>query len=142
MDRARKPRSEFAGERGQLFAARSSRIAPGTDHKRVTSWNALCISGLARAGSLLGDAAMLADAAAAADFLADQLHDEDRRLLRIWNEGRAHVLAFLDDHAALLEADLDLYRAGAGDRFLARALDLARAIVDALLRRRARAISS
>jgi uncharacterized protein YyaL (SSP411 family) len=128
MDRARKPRAEFAQERGQLFAARSARVAPGTDRKRVTAWNALAISGLARAGSLLGDAAMLAEASAVADFLAANVVDGSGRLLRIWNEGRAHVLAFLDDHAALLEADLDLYRAGAGDRFLARALDLAQAI--------------
>jgi uncharacterized protein len=127
-DRARKPRSQFASERARLLAARGARIAPGTDRKRVTSWNALCISGLARAGSLLGDAAMLADAAAAGDFLATQLVDAQGRLLRIWNEGRAHVLAFLDDHAALLEANLDLFRAGAGERFLARALGLADAI--------------
>jgi uncharacterized protein len=128
MDRARKTRVQFARERGQLFAARSARVAPGTDRKRVTAWNALAISGLARAGSLLGDAALLADAAAAADFLAERLVDADGRLLRIWNEGRAHVLAFLDDHASLLEANLDLYRAGAGERFLARAQGLARAI--------------
>ena len=115
-------------EREQLLDARRARIAPGTDRKRVTAWNALCISGLARAGSLLGDAEMLADAAAAADFLAERLVDASGRLLRIWNEGRAHVLAFLDDHAALLEANLDLFRAGAGERFLARALELAGAI--------------
>jgi uncharacterized protein YyaL (SSP411 family) len=128
MDRARKPRAEFARERGQLFAARSARVAPGTDRKHVTAWNALAISGLARAGSLLGDAALLADAAASADFLAERLVDANGRLLRIWNEGRAHVLAFLDDHAALLEANLDLFRAGAGERFLARALELASAV--------------
>jgi len=128
MDRARKPRAQLAAERAALLAARSARIAPGTDRKRVTAWNALTISGLARAGSLLEDAAMLADAAAAADFLAAKLVDSDGRLLRIWNEGRAHVLAFLDDHASLLEANLDLYRAGAGERFLTRALELARAI--------------
>jgi uncharacterized protein YyaL (SSP411 family) len=128
MDRARKPRAQFAAERERLLDARRARIAPGTDRKRVTAWNALCISGLARAGALLEDAAMLADAVAAADFLASRLVDADGRLLRIWNEGRAHVLAFLDDHAALLEANLDLYRAGAGERFLARALELAGAI--------------
>src|SRR5262245_38104898 len=128
MDRARKPRAQFAAERALLFEARRARIAPGTDRKRVTAWNALCISGLARAGSLLGDAEMVGEAAAAADFLAAKLVDASGRLLRIWNEGRAHVLGFLDDHAALLEADLDLFRAGAGERFLARAVDLADAI--------------
>jgi len=127
-DRARKPRTEFAAERAALLAARAERVAPGTDRKRVTAWNALTISALARAGSLLDDDAMLADAAAAADFLDEHLKDAEGRLLRVWNEGRAHVLAFLDDHAALLEAFLDLYRAGAGGRFAARALDVAEAI--------------
>ena len=135
MDRARVPRAQFAAQRDKLLSARGARIAPGTDRKRVTAWNALAISGLARAGSLFGDAAMLADATAAADFLAERLVDANGRLLRIWNEGRAHVLAFLDDHAALLEANLDLYRAGAGERFLARALELAQAVARALLRR-------
>ena len=128
MDRAREPRERFAAERAQLLAARASRVAPGTDRKRVTSWNALAVSGLARAGSLLGDASLVAEAAAAADFLDAKLADAQRRLLRIWNEGRAHVLAFLDDHAALLEANLDLFRAGAGSRFFERAVRLADAI--------------
>ncbi len=128
MDRARKPRPDFAAQRAALLAARAERVAPGTDRKRVTAWNALAISGLARAGSQLGDDAMVADAAAAADFLAAHLVDGEGRLLRVWNEGHAHVLAFLDDHATLLEAYLDLFRAGAGERFLDRALGLADAI--------------
>jgi len=128
MDRLRAPRERFAAERARLFEARAPRIAPGTDRKRVTAWNALTVSGLARAGSLLGDEAVLAEAAAAADFLADALVDARGRLLRVWNEGRARVTGFLDDHATLLEATLDLHRAGAGERFLARALALAEAI--------------
>jgi hypothetical protein len=46
-------------------------------------------------------------------------------LLRVWNQGRAHVPAFLDDHAALLNALLDLHRAGAGDDFVAEAVAVA-----------------
>ena len=50
--------------------------------------------------------------------------------------GAPHVPAFLDDHAALLEARLDLHRAGAGERFLGRALRRwPTEIADALLRR-------
>jgi uncharacterized protein YyaL (SSP411 family) len=128
MDRQREPRERFGPQRDRLFSVRGARIAPGTDHKRVTAWNALTISGLARAGSLLGDGSAVADAAAAADFIDDKLTTADGRLLRIWNEGTAHVTGFLDDHAALLEACLDLHRAGAGERFLARALGVADAI--------------
>jgi len=130
MDEAREPRERFAAEREALRVARAGRPAPGTDRKRVASWNGLAISGLARAGSLLGDESMLRDAVAAADFVLERMLDADGRLLRIWNAGRAHVAAFLDDHAALLQATLDLYRAGAGDRYLASALRLADAIAD------------
>jgi uncharacterized protein YyaL (SSP411 family) len=124
-DVLRGPREEFAAEREALRAARAARPAPGTDRKRVAAWNGLVVSGLARAGSLLGDASMLRDAAAAADFVLERMCDEDGRLLRVWSEGQARVPAFLDDLAALLEAMLDLHRAGAGARYLAAALRFA-----------------
>ena len=82
----------------------------------------LAISGLARAGSLLGDDAMLADAVAAAEFVAARMRDGAGRLMRIWNQGRASVPAFLDDFASWIEATLDLHRAGAGERWLGAAL--------------------
>ncbi|NQZ98095.1 MAG: thioredoxin domain-containing protein, partial [Myxococcales bacterium] len=125
QDVARETRKDFAEERRELLKARASRVAPGTDTKRVASWNAYTISGLARAGSLLGDASMLDDAIAAADFVFEKMTDDTGRLLRVFNQGRAHVPAFLDDVASLLEACLDLYRAGAGARFAGSALRLA-----------------
>ena len=128
-DRLGEPRERFAEERAALLRARAERPRPGTDRKRVASWNALAASGLARAGSLLGDPAMLDQAAAVAAFVLENMHDESGRLLRIWNEGRAHVSGFLDDHAALLEALLDLYRAGAADTLEA-ATRTGRAIVE------------
>jgi uncharacterized protein YyaL (SSP411 family) len=127
IDRGRHPRERFAEERARLFEARSKRVAPGTDTKRVTAWNALAVSGLARAGSLLGEPGWIRDAADAADALLERRDDRDR-LLRIFDGERAHVTAFLDDHALLLEACLDLHRAGAGERYLAAASRLAEAI--------------
>ncbi|MFP8881475.1 MAG: thioredoxin domain-containing protein [Myxococcota bacterium] len=119
------PRSEFATEREQLRIARGRRVAPGTDTKRLTAWNGLLISGLARAGSLLDDRDMLDSAAATADFLLKQVIDDNGRPLRIFDRGTARIPAFLDDLAALLEACLDLQRAGAGDRYFDAALNLA-----------------
>jgi uncharacterized protein YyaL (SSP411 family) len=124
-DVAREPRERFAQEREALQRARRARVAPGTDRKRVAAWNALAISGLARAGSLIGDEQMLKDAEAAADFVLASMRDGTGRLLRVYDDGRAHVPAFLDDVSALLEATLDLHRAGAGERFLSAALALA-----------------
>jgi uncharacterized protein YyaL (SSP411 family) len=112
------PREQFAEERSALYTKRAERIAPGTDEKRVTSWNALTVSGLARAGSVFEEPAWIARAAEVADFLLGTLRDANGALLRIFNAGRAHTTGFLDDHATLLEACLDLYRAGAGIRFL------------------------
>ena len=130
VDVARAPRSQWQHERAALLAARSKRVAPDTDRKRVAAWNGYTISGLARSASALGDPAILADAVAAMDFVQEEMIDDDGRLHRIFDKGRAAVPAFLDDHAALLEACLDLHRAGAGDRFLTVALHLAHEIGD------------
>jgi uncharacterized protein YyaL (SSP411 family) len=118
-------RSRFAEEREALRQARNARIAPGTDRKRLAAWNSMLISGLARAGSLLDDDGMLDTAVTAADFVLEKLIDDDGRLLRTYDLGRARVPAFLDDLAGMLEACLDLQRAGAGERFFAAALRFA-----------------
>jgi uncharacterized protein YyaL (SSP411 family) len=46
----------------------------------------------------------------------------------VFAEGRAHVTAFLDDHAAMIEACLDLYRAGADASYLSSALQIGREV--------------
>jgi len=125
VDVARAPRARFAAEREALRAARARRVPPGTDRKRVASWNAWTVSGLARAGSLLGDDALLRDAVAGAEFVLSRMRDERGRLLHVYDEGRARVLGFLEDVAAMLEATLDLYRASGEPRWLAEALALA-----------------
>ncbi len=127
-DVARHPRSKFAAERSALLRQRDGRVRPATDPKRVASWNGFTISGLARAGSLLGDESMLRDAVAVADFVLENMIDERGRLCRVFARGRSDIPGFLDDHAAMLEACLDLQRAGAGARFLSAALGFADAI--------------
>jgi len=130
VDLARKPRPEFAAERGELLAARAKRVPPATDRKRIAAWNGLAVSGLARAGSLLDDAAMLSQGADAADFVLTRMVSPEGRLFRVFSEGRSQVPAFLDDLAAMLEACLDLHRAGAGERFLRAAVGFATDIAE------------
>jgi len=124
-DLERKPRDVWAEERRALLRAREKRVPPATDRKRLAAWNGFAVSGLAYAGSLLGDAAMLDAARAAAEFVLGRMRDAEGRLLRVFNQGRARVPAFLDDVASVANALLDLYRASAGERWLGEALRLA-----------------
>ena len=93
-----------------LLAAREQRTRPGRDDKVLTSWNALMISAFAHAGAVFGEPAWIAAAERAARFLLTELRPAGR-LLRTWKDGRAHVLAFADDHAFLTNALVDLYEA-------------------------------
>jgi hypothetical protein len=127
-DEARGPRETFAPERAELLAARAKRIPPATDSKRLLGWNALTISGLAYAGSLTGDEALLDDAEALAEFCATRLRASNGSWLRVFAEGAAKVPAFLDDLAPWLAALLDLHRAGCGERWLALGLEVAEEI--------------
>jgi len=127
-DLARGPRSDFAAERAELFAARTKRVPPATDTKRVLGWNALAISGLAYAGSVLDDPAPLADAVSAADFVRARLAAPGGRWWRVFAEGQAKVPAFLDDLAAWLAALLDLHRATGDPALPALALSVAEQI--------------
>ena len=114
-----------------LLAVRAERVRPGLDDKRLTSWNALMISALAQAGAALERADYLAAAAACADFLLSDMRDSDGRLLRTWKNGRAHIDAYLEDHAYLLEALLTLYEATFDPRWYAEA----RAMADTMIER-------
>jgi uncharacterized protein YyaL (SSP411 family) len=111
--------------RRALFEARAERVRPGLDDKRLTSWNALAIAALADAGAVLGREDYLDAARACATFLLDQLRDEAGNLLRTYKDGRAHLNAYLEDHAFLLEALLTLYEATFEARWFAEAQALA-----------------
>jgi uncharacterized protein len=117
--------------RRALFEARSERVWPGLDDKRLTSWNALAIAALADAGAVLGRDAYLAAARECAGFLLEQLRDEDGNLLRTYKDGRAHLNAYLEDHAFLLEALLALYEATFEERWFTEA----RALADTMIER-------
>ncbi len=116
-----------------LRQARSRRVRPGLDDKVLTAWNALAISGLARAASAFDQPSWHQAAVEAATFLLGQV-TVDGRLMRTWKAtaggGRAHIPGFADDHAFLVAALLDLYAGDFDPRWLRAALDLADRLVD------------
>jgi uncharacterized protein YyaL (SSP411 family) len=128
-DRRRAPREEFAAERARLLEVRAKRIPPATDTKRVTSWNAITVAGLARAGTLLQDAELISMAARCADFLLGTMRDEKGRALRVYHGERATGSGFLEDVASLLDACLALYVAAGDERHLRAAFELAEDLV-------------
>jgi uncharacterized protein YyaL (SSP411 family) len=93
--------------RAKLLRARQQRIRPGRDDKLLTGWNALMIRGLAIAAPLLGDRLLVDAAAGAVDFIRTRMV-VDGRLQASFRAGRARFPAYLDDHALLLDALLEL----------------------------------
>ena len=116
--------------RSRLYEARSQRVWPGLDDKRLCAWNALAISALAEAGAVLERQDYIDAAVACAEFVERDLHDADGRLLRTYNRGRAKIGAFLEDHAFYLEALLTLYEATFDPRWFERARRLAGTLVE------------
>ncbi len=115
--------------RRALYEARSERAWPGLDDKRLTSWNALMLAALAEAGAVLGREDYLDAARACAEFIWTDLRDADGNLLRTYKDGRAHLSAYLEDHAFLLEALLTLYESTFEQIWFERARSLADTIL-------------
>jgi hypothetical protein len=123
---ARGPEPERREEiRARLLEARSERVRPGLDDKRLTSWNALMIAALADAGAVMERSDYLEAAVACAAFVTGELRDGEGRLLRTWKDGRGRIEAFLEDHAFLLEAMLVLYESTFDPRWYEQAVGLA-----------------
>jgi uncharacterized protein YyaL (SSP411 family) len=116
--------------RSVLYEARAKRVWPGLDDKRLTSWNALMISALAEAGAVLGRDDYLDAARDCAEFVWGDLRDEGGSLLRTYKDGRAHLKAYLEDHAFLLEALLTLYEASFEAQWFERARKLAETLMN------------
>ena len=120
--------SLLASARAKLLAVRDKRIWPGRDEKILTSWNALMITGMARAARVFNQPAWLTSARGALDFIRSTLW-QDGRLLATYKDGKAHLNAYLDDYAFLLDALLELLQT----EFRAEDLDFARALAERLL---------
>jgi uncharacterized protein YyaL (SSP411 family) len=120
--------SLLASARAKLRAVRDQRIWPGRDEKILTSWNALMIKGMARAARVFDGPTWLASAQCAVDFIHATLW-QNGRLLATYKDGRAHLNAYLDDYAFLLDALLELMQTA----FRAEDLEWARELAERLL---------
>jgi uncharacterized protein YyaL (SSP411 family) len=129
-DRAALTAEQRAEIRTRLLAARSARVWPQTDTKRLASWNWLMIGALAEAGAALGRPEWVAAAAQAADFVLTSMRDSDGRLLRTSDGQTAKLNAYLEDHAFAVEGLLDLYEATFDSRWFVAARELADTMIE------------
>ena len=116
----------LADSRERLRIARESRAHPLRDDKILAAWNGLAISAFALGGFVLDEPRYVHAAERAAAFVATDL-TRAGRLARSWKDGQTSGAGYLEDDAFVVAGLLDLYEATFDVRYLARALDLARA---------------
>lgn len=116
--------SLLATARARLFAVRERRVRPGRDEKIIASWNGLMIAGMTVAGRLLQREDFIRSAERAFDFVRGTM-DVEGRLQSVYKDGRARFDAYLDDHAFLLDAALELLQSRWRSQDLLWAMDLA-----------------
>jgi uncharacterized protein YyaL (SSP411 family) len=123
------PEPERSAEwRRKLFDARERRVKPGRDDKVLAAWNGLMARAFAEAGRTLGRPDYFAAARRNAEFVLGSMR-ADGRLLRTWKAGRAKLKGYLEDHAMVAAALLELY----GATFDRLWLDEARGVADEML---------
>ena len=112
-----------------LFTHREQRVKPARDEKVLTSWNALMIKGLARAGRMFDHPEYIEAAEKSLAFIRDKLWLDDH-LLASCKDGRAHLNAYLDDYAFLLDALLELLQVRWNTHDMLFAIQLADSLVE------------
>jgi hypothetical protein len=120
----------LASAKGKLAAARARRERPGRDDKILTAWNALAIGALARSARALAQPQWADLAVAAADAVKAGAW-RDGRLHATPGQGAAALNGYLDDHAFLLAALVELMQT----RFRRADFDWACELAEALLAR-------
>ncbi len=115
--------------RAKLLEAREQRIRPGLDDKVLTAWNALMIRSMTMAGRTLGNEEMVTSAQRAFDFVRGTLWTEGR-LLATCKDGRAHLAAYLDDYAFMIDAALELLQTRWDNTTLQFAIELAEVLLE------------
>lgn len=103
--------NKVSAARLKVFEARSARIRPGLDDKILASWNGLMLKGLCDAYRAFGEQRYLDTALKNAQFIVDNLIDENGKLSRIYKKpgSTAPDVAFLDDYANVIYAFIAMY---------------------------------
>ena len=119
----------ISSAKSKLFTIREKRIRPGRDEKVLTSWNALMIRGMAIAGRVLKNNDYISSAEHALSFVRNTMW-KNQRLFATYKDNKAHLDAYLDDYAYLLDALLEMLQARWNSEDLNWACEIAEVLLD------------
>ena len=114
----------------QLYAYRLNRTHLHKDDKILTSWNALMIAALAKAGRLLEKPEYIQAAKEANCFLQNNLTDGNEEIKLRWREGEAAHDGQLDDYAFYAFALLELYATTYEIEYFQKAISISERMLD------------
>jgi uncharacterized protein YyaL (SSP411 family) len=118
------------GLRNKMRRRREGRIRPGKDDKVLTSWNALAISGYAKAARWGGGSHYAKRAEEIWGFLKEKLLRKDGTPTHRWRNEKKDDVHLLEDYAGVLQALVDLHQVTLKIDYLKRAVDLAKKMLE------------
>lgn len=119
--------------RSKLKKKRDERIRPSCDDKQLTAWNALLIGGFTDAFQALGDGNYRKKAKDLTDLLLKNLIDEEGLIYRNFKNGKAAIPGFLDDHAFLINALINVYQISFDINYLHKAKQITEITIEQFL---------
>lgn len=121
--------NELESARKKMLEAREKRVYPHVDDKILTSWNAMMIAALAKAGKVFQDTQYVTTAETALTFIEHTLFQNDRLKAR-YRAGEVKYNAYIDDYAFLLWAYIEMYDTTFSPVYLQKARELADSMID------------
>lgn len=93
----------------KLFSERKKRAYPRLDDKILTSWNALLLSGMIHANSVLKDETIEKTIFKLEYFIHNVLTNENFELGHAYKNNKVYIDGLMEDYAFVIKANIDLY---------------------------------
>jgi uncharacterized protein YyaL (SSP411 family) len=93
-----------------LLAERQKRVAPGLDHKCLTSWNAQLLTGMCQAFNALRQEEFLIEARKIGKWILLSQLQSNGKLFHVNTNGVPSIHGFLEDYAHAIDAFIHLYQ--------------------------------
>lgn len=122
-------KQQWTSIRNKLYTHRITRITPDRDDKVLTSWNALMIKAMLFASRVFNNSEYFQSASRALEFINSHMFSNGR-LYATYKDGKAHLNAYLDDYAFLLDALLEYLQTKWDSDYLRLAIQLAEVLLD------------
>ncbi len=122
---------KIAHVNAQLLSERNTRIRPGLDDNRITSWNAMTLKGLCDAYAVFGEDQYLYLALKNAKWLEEnQIENKNDEQIVYRLTDKKKINGFLDDYAHTIDAFISLYQVTLDEKWLFLAQKLTKSAIN------------